>query len=93
VAYMSVKELVRGIEMAQSVDTKAVTAALMKSPKFDSVKGPGVYREDHHALFKYGAFVVVGKGAKEKQGPKDLVKLIGAYTGEDYLPTLKSLGY
>jgi len=71
----------------------AVTAALMKSPKFDSEKGPGVYREDHHALFKYGAFVVVGKSAKDRKNPKDLVKLIGAYTGEDYLPTLKSLGY
>jgi branched-chain amino acid transport system substrate-binding protein len=93
VAYISVKELVRGIELAQSVDTKAVTAALMKSPKFDSEKGPGVYREDHHALFKYGAFVVVGKSAKEKKSKGDLVKLIGAYTGEDYLPTLNSLGY
>ena len=93
VAYISVKELVRGIEMAQSVDTKAVTAALMKSPKFDSEKGPGVYREDHHALFKYGAFVVIGKAAKDRKNPKDLVKVIGAYTGEDYLPTLKSLGY
>lgn len=93
VAYISVKELVRGIELAQSVDTKAVTAALMKSPKFDSEKGPGVYREDHHALFKYGAFVVIGKSAKERKGKGDLVKLIGTYTGEDYLPSLKSLGY
>jgi branched-chain amino acid transport system substrate-binding protein len=93
VAYISVKELVRGIELAQSVDTKEVTAALMKSPKFDSEKGPGLYREDHHALFKYGAFVAVGKGAKDRKTPGDLVKIIGAYTGEDYLPTLKSLGY
>jgi len=37
--------------------------------------------------------VVVGKGAKDRKTPKDLVKVIGAYTGEDYLPTLKSLGY
>ena len=40
-----------------------------------------------------GAFVVVGKGAKERKGKGDLVKVIGAYTGEDYLPTLSSLGY
>jgi branched-chain amino acid transport system substrate-binding protein len=44
-------------------------------------------------LFKYGAFVVVGKAAKDRKTPKDLVKVIGAYTGEDYLPSLKSLGY
>ena len=45
------------------------------------------------ALFKYGAFVVIGKSAKDRKSKGDLVKLIGAYTGEDYLPTLKSLGY
>lgn len=93
VAYISVKELVRGIEIAQSVDPKAVTEALRKNPKFDSVKGPGVYREDHHALFKYGAFVTIGKGAKARKIKGDLVNVIGAYTGEDYLPSLKSLGY
>lgn len=93
VAYISVKELVRGIELAQSVDPKAVAAALNKNPKFNSVKGPGTYREDHHALFKYGAFVTIGKGEKNRKVKGDLVKVIGAYTGEDYLPSLKSLGY
>jgi branched-chain amino acid transport system substrate-binding protein len=45
-------------------------------------------------LFKYGAYVVLGKGAKERKDKKwDLVKIIGAYTGEDYLPPLSSLGY
>ncbi len=93
VAYMSVKELVRGIELAQSVDPKTVSAALSKNPKFDSVKGPGIWRQDHHALFTYGAFVVQGKGSKDRKTKDDLVKVIGAYTGEDYLPSLKSLGY
>jgi branched-chain amino acid transport system substrate-binding protein len=93
VAYMSVKELVRGIEASQSVDPKAVAAAIMKSPKFESVKGPGIWRQDRHALFTYGAFVVQGKGAKDRKTKDDLVKVIGAYTGEDYLPPLKSLGY
>jgi branched-chain amino acid transport system substrate-binding protein len=93
VAYIAVKELVRGIETAQSVDPKAVTKALMANPKFDSMKGPGMWRIDRHALYKNGAFVVVGKGTKERKSKGDLVKVIGAYTGEDYLPTLKSLGY
>jgi branched-chain amino acid transport system substrate-binding protein len=48
---------------------------------------------DGHALFNYGAFVVVGKGGNERKSKGDLVKVIGAYTGEDYLPTLNSLGY
>jgi len=92
-AYIAVKELVRGIEVSQSVDPKVVVATLKKNPKFDSMKGPGTWRVDGHALFKYGAFVVIGKGAAERKSKQDLVKVIGAYTGEDYLPTLTSLGY
>ena len=92
-SYIAVKELVRGIEISQSVDPKVVVAALKKNPKFESMKGPGTWRVDGHALFKYGAFVVIGKGAKERKEKQDLVKVIGAYTGEDYLPTLTSLGY
>jgi branched-chain amino acid transport system substrate-binding protein len=93
VAYISVKEIVSAIEQAQSTDPKAINAALTKSPDFVSMKGPGRYRPDHHAYFKYGAFVVQGKGAKERKSKADLVKVIGSYTGEDYLPSLKSLGY
>ena len=51
------------------------------------------WRKDHQPVFKYGAFVVKGKGAKERKGKWDLVKVIGAYTGTDYLPTLASEGY
>ena len=40
-----------------------------------------------------GAFVVVGKGAAERSGKWDLVKVIGAYTGDDYLPSLQDEGY
>jgi branched-chain amino acid transport system substrate-binding protein len=93
-AYIGTKEALRGIELAQSTDPDTVAKALMKSPKFDSMKGPGSWREDHQPLFKYGAFVVVGKGAKERKDPKwDLVKIVDTYTGEDYLPPLKGLGY
>jgi branched-chain amino acid transport system substrate-binding protein len=93
-AYIGTKEALRGIELAQSTDPDTVAKSLMKSPKFDSMKGPGSWREDHQPLFKYGAFVVVGKGAKERKDPKwDLVKIVDTYTGEDYLPPLKGLGY
>jgi ABC-type branched-subunit amino acid transport system substrate-binding protein len=93
-AYIGTKEAIRGIELAQSTEPGAIAKAIMKSPKFDSMKGPGTWRADHEPLFKYGAFVVVGKGEKERKDKKwDLVKIIGAYTGEDYLPALKDLGY
>ena len=93
-AYEGVMEAVRAMELAQSTDGKAMAKALMASPKFESMKGQGVWRADHQPLFKYGAYVVVGKGAKERKDKKwDLVKIIGAYTGEDYLPSLSSLGY
>jgi len=92
-AYIGTKEAIRGIELAQSTNPSAIAKAIMGNPKFDSMKGPGTWRVDHEPLFKYGAFVVVGKGEKERKDKWDLVKIIGAYTGEDYLPSLKELGY
>jgi len=91
--YVGCKELIRGIELSQSTDPKKIAEAIMKSPEFASMKGPGKWREDHQPIFKYGAFVVVGKGPSERKGKWDLVKVIGAYTGDDYLPSLKSEGY
>lgn len=91
--YVACKELIRGIELAQSTDPKKVAQAIMKNPEFSSMKGPGKWREDHQPIFKYGAFVVVGKGPKERKSKWDLVKVISAYTGDDYLPSLKSEGY
>lgn len=93
-AYEGVMEAVRGMELAGSLDAKAIAKAIMANPQFDSMKGKGIWRADHQPLFKYGAYVVIGKGAKERKDKKwDLVKIIGAYTGEDYLPSLSSLGY
>ncbi|MBI4966270.1 MAG: ABC transporter substrate-binding protein [Desulfomonile tiedjei] len=92
-AYVGCRELIRGIELAQSTDPGKIAEAIGKSPEFLSMKGPGKWREDHQPIFKYGAFVVQGKGPKDRKGKWDLVKVIGAYTGDDYLPSLKSEGY
>lgn len=93
-AYIGTMEALRGIELAQSVEPDAAAQALMKSPKFNSVKGPGTWRVDHQPIFKYGAFVVLGKGPKERKDPKwDLVRIVDSYTGEDFLPDLVGLGY
>ena len=92
-AYLGVKEAVRGIELAQSTKPLDIAKAIMDNPEFESMKGPGRWRIDHQPLFRYGAFVVKGKSPDERQGKWDLVKIVGAYTGEDYLPSLKDLGY
>jgi branched-chain amino acid transport system substrate-binding protein len=93
-AYIGTKEALRGLSIARSSSGEAVAKAIMSNPAFESMKGKATWREDHQPIFKYSAFVVVGKGASERKDPKwDLVKVIDAYTGEDYLPPLKSLGY
>ncbi len=93
-AYIGTKEALRALSAAQSNDPAAVAKAVMANPTFDSMKGKGVWREDHQPAFKYNAFVVVGKSAAERKDQKwDLVKVIDAYTGEDYLPSLNMLGY
>lgn len=93
-AYIGTKEALRGLSTAKSKDPEAIAKAIMASPTFESMKGQGTWRADHQPVFKYNAFVVIGKGAKDRKDPKwDLVKVIDAYTGEDYLPPLKDLGY
>lgn len=93
-AYIGTKEALRGLSLAQSNDPTAVANAIMANPTFNSMKGEGTWRVDHQPVFKYNAFVVVGKSAAERKDPKwDLVKVIDAYTGEDYLPPLDMLGY
>jgi branched-chain amino acid transport system substrate-binding protein len=92
-AYVGTKELVRGIEIAQSTDPVKIAEAIAGNPEFPSMKGPGNWRVDHQPMFKYGAFVVRGKGPDKRKGQWDLVEVIGAYTGDDYLPSLSSEGY
>lgn len=92
-AYIGTKEALRGLSLAQSNKGIDIAKAIMSHPTFNSMKGKGTWRIDHQPIFKYNAFVVVGKSAKERKGKWDLVKVIGAYTGKDYLPSLKSEGY
>jgi branched-chain amino acid transport system substrate-binding protein len=92
-AYVGTKELVRGIEIAQSTDPLKIAEAIRSNPGFSSMKGPGTWRVDQQPVFKYGAFVVKGKSPSERKGKWDLVEVIGAYTGDDYLPSLSSEGY
>ncbi len=92
-AYIGTKEALRGLSLAKTKDPNSIAKAIIDNPTFESMKGQGSWREDHEPIFKYNAFVVIGKGDKERKNKWDLVKVIGAYTGEDYLPSLKMLGY
>ncbi|MFV1957572.1 MAG: ABC transporter substrate-binding protein [bacterium] len=92
-AYIGTQEALRGLSIAQSSNPKKITKAIMDNPTFDSVKGTATWRADRQPIFKYNAFIVVGKSGAERKNRWDLVKVIGAYTGEDYLPPLSVLGY
>jgi len=94
IAYIAYTEMLRGFEAAKSFDPKKVSAALMANGgKFDSIKGPAVWREDHSAAFKYAAFLVKGKGAAERKNEWDLFTVESSMGGDTVLPTLKELGY
>lgn len=94
IAYIAYTEMFRGFEHAKSFDAEKVSAALMADGgKFDSVKGPAKWREDHQADFKYAAFLVKGKGAAEQKNEWDLFTVEGAMGGNEVLPPLKELGY
>ncbi len=50
------------------------------------MKGKGSCRNDHQPIFKYNAFVVKGKGPKERKDQWDIVKDSSAYTGRTTCP-------
>ena len=96
VAYIATKELLRAVELvgkAKMSDAAAISKALMDNPNFNTPKGPATWRKDHEPVYTYAAFVVQGKPATERTGYWDLLKVIGYYTGEEYLPPLSDLGY
>jgi ABC-type branched-subunit amino acid transport system substrate-binding protein len=94
IAYIAYMEMFRGFEAAKSFDPQKVSAALMANKgQFNSVKGPARWREDHAAEFKHAAFLVKGKGPKERTNEWDLFTVMGSVGGDSVLPTLKSLGY
>ena len=94
IAYIAYTEMFRGFEQAKSLDPLKVAAALKaNNGQFDTVKGPARWREDQSAVYKYGAFLVKGKGPGEQKHPWDLFKVEGYQGGDSIMPDLKSLGY
>ncbi len=94
IAYIAYMEMFRGFEQAKSFDPLKVAAALKaNNGQFETVKGPARWREDQSAVYKYGAFLVKGKGPGEQKHPWDLFKVEGYQGGDSIMPNLKSLGY
>ncbi len=94
IAYIAYMEMFRGFEGAKSFDAARINAVMgANNGSFHSVKGPARWREDHSAEYKYAAFLVKGKGAKDRKNEWDLFNVVDAVGGEQVMPTLKSLGY
>ncbi|MFH1242738.1 MAG: ABC transporter substrate-binding protein [Pseudomonadota bacterium] len=94
IAYVAYMEMFRGFETAGSFDPQGVSKALMSNEgKFECVKGPAHWREDHAAVYKYAAFLVRGKGPSEQKNEWDLFSVEGYMGGDAVMPSLKSLGY
>jgi len=95
IAYIAYLEMFRGFELSKSFDPiKSSAAILANGGNFNTnVKGPAQWREDHAAEYKYAAFLVKGKGAKEQKNEWDLFSVIGSAGGNQVMPSLKSLGY
>lgn len=92
-AYISADIMFKGVEKAGSFDTKKFSKALIEAKDLMTIKGPVYFREDHSMVSKYAAFLVKGKGPKEKKSKWDPFKVEGFFGGESALPPLKALGY
>lgn len=94
IAYIAYMEMFRAFEATKSYDPKKVSTFLRENKGlFDTVKGPAYWRADHAAVYKHAAFLVKGKGAKERKDEWDLFTVMGSVGSESVMPTLASLGY
>ena len=92
-AYIGMQEALRGIELSNSLEPKKVYDALMKSPKFMSVKGPAAWRVDGRPMYKYAKWIVDGKPGKERKDKWDIAKVVDVYMGQELCLPLKEMGY
>jgi len=93
-AWLGVKEIVRGIELAGTTDPARVYNSLMENPDFESPKGPARWRVDGTPVYKYWAFILEGRGSGDRIDMQyDFGRVIDGYVGEDFLVPLELLGY
>jgi len=92
-AYVGMQEALRGIELSNSLEPKKVYDALIKSPKFMSVKGPATWRVDGRPMYKYAKWIVDGKPGKERKDKWDIAKVVDVYMGQELCLPLKEMGW
>jgi branched-chain amino acid transport system substrate-binding protein len=92
-AYIGMRETLRGVELANSVEPGKVYKALMDKPDFMSVKGPAKWRTDGRPDYKYAKFIVDGKPPKDRKDKWDFAKVVDVYTGEELCLPLKEMGW
>lgn len=93
-AWLGVREMTRGIELAGTTEPADVYNSLMENPDFESPKGPVTWRIDGTPMYKYWAFVLEGKGPGDRTDPKyDFGKVLDGYESEEFLVPLNLLGW
>jgi branched-chain amino acid transport system substrate-binding protein len=92
-AYMGVKNVVRGMELAKSTDPKKAYNALMATPKWIGPKGPATWMIDGNPRYKYSSFIAMGLGADERKSKFDYAKIIDYYGGKYFQRTPAELGW
>ncbi|HSR12441.1 MAG TPA: ABC transporter substrate-binding protein [Thermodesulfobacteriota bacterium] len=91
--YISFMETIRGVQAANSADPAKVYKAIMDKPDFAGPKGPAKWRVDGRPDFKYGYFIVDGKGSKARKDKYDIGKVVEAYQGPELCLPLKEMGW
>lgn len=93
-AYMGVYEVIRGMELAGSIEPKKVYKALMANPDWKGPKGPAKWLIYGTPRYKHSSFIARGLGPKERKDMKwDYVKVIDSYRGEFAQKTAAELGW
>jgi branched-chain amino acid transport system substrate-binding protein len=90
-AYCGVKEVARGIELAQSTDSKKIYDTLMAQPDWLSPKGPAKWQIDGAVAYKYDSFI--GVGLAERKNKWDYLKIVDHYAGGSFMKSPKELGW
>jgi len=93
-AYLAVNEVVRGMELAGSIEAAKIYDALMANPTMNTPKGPATLGVDGRYTYKYGSFIADGLGASERKDVKfDYANIIDSYEGKTFMKPASALGW
>lgn len=98
IAYSGVKEAARALQLAGSTNGMKMAEALMTNPKWAGPKGDATWRGDGRCMYQHYSWILEGKGPSERKAGDfdskfDFAKVVDIFTGEEFAPPLKDLGY